>query len=165
MQASTGLLTLEAANMVCGNGGEGQYLRLVNVRLPAMEERYVDHAPGGAPIATEVDVLINKLQCDFTLAGWTPHVAELLDAASQAQQNFWFYGALRDRITGTNVYQATATMFGRLGKADMHPWQRGQTNSWDYSIRGLIRYRLQVADETVYDWDFFANEFAVGQAI
>lgn len=171
MQFGIGLLTLEAANMVCGTVDDSaQFLRLVNVKLPGMDEQYLDHRPGGAPVAIEVDVQINKLRCDFTLAGWTPHVAELLDAYSAGQQMFWFYGALRDRITG-NVVQAVAYMIGRLGVADMQAWQRGTINAWDYAIRGIIRYTLTVADlnsggvETVYDWDFFTNEFATGQSI
>lgn len=167
MQPNNGLLTLEAANMYCGGSGSGNesnHIRLVNVKLPAMEEQYLDHRPGGAPIAVEVDVMINKLMCEFTLAGWTVHVAELLDAWQQQQQQFWFYGALRERLTG-NIYQAQAYIVGRLGRADMQAWQRGQINGYDYALRGIIAYTLSVADETVYDWDFFRNEFSVGQAI
>ena len=160
MIPSAGLLTLEAANLFCGRNTESHHLRLLDVRLPGMDEQYVDHRPGGAPVGIEVDVQLNKLQCDFTLAGWTPHVAELVDAWSTNQQQFMFYGALRDRVM-TNVVQAAATMTGRLGRADMQSYRRGAENAWAYSIRAIIYYQLIVGDETVYEWDFFTNTLTV----
>lgn len=153
-------LTLEAANIFCGTAGDPNHLRLINVRLPGYEEVYVDHKAGGAPLAIEIDVQVNKLQCDFTLAGWTPKVDTLIGSWQGGSNRFMFFGALRDRLGG-GVLQAQAIMTGRLGKASFNEWQRGNVNSFAYSVRGIIAYRLIVAGTTIIDWDFFTNEISL----
>lgn len=156
------LRTLEAANLFCGTG-PSNHLRLLNVKLPVMQETYLDYHPGGAPVAIEIDVVLNKLSCDFTLAGWTPEVDILLAAWLASSNMFWMYGALRDRVTG-NLFQAEAKMFGRLGHVEQEAFQRGATNQFKYTIRGIISYQLSIAGAMVYDFDFFNNRFLVGQA-
>jgi Bacteriophage tail tube protein len=165
MNFTTQPVTLEAANVFCGAQGGSQHLRLMNVKLPSYEEVYVDHKPGGAPIGIEVDILVNKLQCDFTLVGWTPKVDALIGSWQGGTNLFWFYGALRDRLTG-QVYQVQATMTGRLGKAAANEWQRGSINSFSYSIRSLIAYKLEINPNTdsavtMIEWDFFNNTLAL----
>ena len=70
---------MESANLICGDTRSGQecrapgistHLVLQELKLPAMEENYVDHAPGGAPIAIEMPTHMNKLEATFNLAGW-----------------------------------------------------------------------------------------------
>lgn len=150
------ILSMEAANIFCGNNGDSNHLRLSSVHLPSIEEMYVDHRAGGAPVAIEVDVCLSRLQCDFRLTGWTPNVDRLISAWSSGSNIFRFYGAVRSRTTG-KVYQAYASMFGRLGKAQPAMWQRGALNASDYSIRGIINYQLTIAGTQVFRWDFFEN--------
>jgi phage tail tube protein FII len=154
------LLTLEAANIFCGAGGGSNHLRLINVKLPSYEEVYVDHKPGGAPIAIEVDVLVNRLQCDFTLAGWTPEVDALIGSWQGGTNQFMMFGALRDRLSGV-VQQTQATITGRLGKAAVNEWQRGIVGNSAYSVRGVIAYKLVVAGTIMIDWDFFNNTLSL----
>lgn len=155
------LLSFEAANIFCGAEGDTNHLRLTNVRLPGYEEIYLDHKPGGAPIAIEVDILMNKLQCDFTLAGWTPQVDALIGSWQGGSNLFYLFGALRDRVTG-EVLQAQANIFGRLGKVTNSYWQRGQIGSTVYSIRSIIAYKLTISNfGTMIDWDFFNNTLAL----
>lgn len=154
-------LTLEAANIFCGAFGDSNHLRLSGVKLPGYEEAYLDHKPGGAPIAIEVDVVVNRLQCDFTLLGWTPDVDALLGSWRSGSNTFYVFGALRDRLSG-DVLQAQATITGRLGKASLNEWQRGAAANTSYSIRGIIAYKLVIAGfGTMIDWDFFSNTLAM----
>jgi phage tail tube protein FII len=158
--ASPVLQTLEAANIFCGAGGKSNHLRLTNVRLPGYEETYIDHKAGGAPVAIEVDVQVNRFQCDFTLAGWTPQVDALIGSWQGGSNTFNVFGALRDRMAGT-VSQAQATITGRLGKATHNDFQRGSVDRWSYSIRGIIAYKLVVAGNTMIDWSFFNNTISL----
>lgn len=154
-------LTLEAANIFCGAVGDSNHLRLTNVKLPGYEEAYLDHKPGGSPIAIEVDVGANRLQCDFTLVGWTPEVDALIGSWQAGTNQFFFFGALRDRLTA-QVLQVQANMTGRLGKATVNEWQRGSVNSTAYSIRGLIAYKLMISGlGTMIDWSFFGNTLSL----
>lgn len=154
-------ITLEAANIFCGAVGDSNHLRLMNIKLPGYEEAYVDHKPGGAPIAIEVDVQVNRLQCDFSLVGWTPEVDALIGSWQSGTNQFYFFGALRDRLT-TQVLQAQANITGRLGKATVNDYQRGAVNNTSYSIRGIIAYKLMISGiGTMIDWDFFNNTLSL----
>jgi hypothetical protein len=154
-------LTLEAANIFCGAAGGSNHLRLVNVKLPSYEEVYIDHKPGGAPIGIEIDVIVNKLQCDFNLVGWTPQVDALIGSWRSGVNQFWIFGALRDRLSGS-VTQVQVNMTGRLGKVAMNEWQRGSVGSTSYSIKGLIAYKLQIQGYGVMiDWSFFNNTLSL----
>src|SRR6478609_9888275 len=105
LQAGNNLYTMEAANLFCGTNGESNHLRMLNVRLPTLEEQYIDHRPGGSPVAIEIDVILNRLQCDFRLAGWNPSVDGMISAWSIASNQFWMFGAIRNRVTG-KIYKA-----------------------------------------------------------
>lgn len=159
------LFTLEKANMFCGaeptDTNLGLYLELTEVKLPAMNEQFVDHRAGGVPIAIEVDTIFAKLESTFQLIGWNPQVSTLIASWTAQQNMFWVYGLLRDRMTG-QASQATAYMKGRLGMADPQNFRRGDTMHWNYGIKGIIAYKLAIDNEVIYDWDFFQNRFIVG---
>ena len=159
-------LTMEAANMFCGNDTTSQHLRLMNIRLPSLQEQYVDHRPGGAPVAIEVDVIVQRLQCDFTLVGWTQSIMELIYAWSSGQQRFYIHGALRDHNT-SRVLHGSAEIFGRLGRVEQASWQRGGLDHCDYSIHAIYHYKLTLGGltdpnpEVIYNWNFFQNELSI----
>lgn len=159
------LLTMEKANLFCGktaaDEANSNHLILAEMKLPMMDEQYVDHRAGGAPLAIEVDTIVARLESTFVLAGWTPQVAELF--YSWAADDNWFtaYGLVRDRATG-DALQAVALLRGRLGRADPVNWRNGELQHWNYSIRGIVHYELVLADEPVYFWDFYTNTFIVG---
>jgi phage tail tube protein FII len=174
------LLTCESANLYCGAepgtqgvGSDSLHLEIVELKLPAMNEANVDHRGGGAPIAIEIETIFNKLECTFQLLGWDAQVAALI---GQWQQNvtttgasitgaganmFFAYGVLRDQMTGLSS-QAAAYMQGRLGLADPQMFRRGDSQHWNYGIKGITHYELSVSGEPLYQWDFFSNILLVG---
>jgi P2 family phage contractile tail tube protein len=164
----TPLLTMEAANIYCGvqepnDVLNSNHLRLTDVKLPGMDEQYSDHRAAGAPIAIEIDTFIARLECTFTLAGWTSQVATLLAQWGPAVNQYWVYGAMRDRVTG-DILQARAAIYGRLARADPQLWRRGDVSHWAYSIRCITKYTLRIKEDgdNIYQWDYFANIFNVG---
>lgn len=163
----TPLLTMEAANIYCGveqpnDVNNSNHLRLTDVKLPGMDEQYVDHRAAGAPVAIEIDTVFARLECTFTLAGWNEQVSSLVASWGLGPNQYWIYGALRDRVTG-DVYQAVGSLFGRLGRADPQLWRRGDVAHWAYAIRGIVRYTLSVGtDDPIYEWDYWNNVFKVG---
>jgi phage tail tube protein FII len=158
------LLTLEAANLFCGTVPENvtasNHLTLAELKLPAMEEQYVDHRPGGSPVAIEVDTIFARPECTFTLAGWSEQVPSLLAAWSDQQNTFFAYCVLRDRSSGAPI-QAIATMTGRLGRADPQNWRRGDLHHWAYAIRGITMYELQIDQNILIQWEFFNNTLII----
>ena len=164
---TTPLLTMEAANIFCGvtqpdNPSNSNHLRLTDVKLPGFDEQYVDHRATGAPVAIEINTVFARLECTFTLAGWTSDVSFLTDSWGIDLNQFWIYGALRDRVDG-QVYKATASIFGRLGRADPQLWRRGDVMHWAYAIRGITSYQLTIEgdDAPLYDWDYYNNTWQV----
>ena len=162
---STSILTLEKANMFCGLSAPDSlnslHLELTEVKLPAMNEQYVDHRAGGVPIAVEVDTIFAKLECTFQLLGWDTQVASLIASWGTDQNTFHVFGLLRDRRSGL-ASQAYARMKGRLGLSDPQLFRRGDAMHWNYGIKGIIMYKLQVGGNPLYTWDFFDNTFIVG---
>lgn len=158
-------LTLEEANMFCGKAptsvSNSLHLKLAGVKLPHFEEHYVDHSPGGCPVSIEVDMIFNRLQCNFTILGYDESVYETIRAWSDNQNWFFFYGLLRDQLTG-GYLRVEAIIKGRLGKVEPHAWERGQLFYTESEIRSIIAYKLLVGGYVVYDWNFELNRLQVG---
>jgi P2 family phage contractile tail tube protein len=158
------LLILERANLFCGIAATNSlHLELVELKLPAMVETYIDHRPGGAVMEIEIDVIFNKLECNFRLLGWDSQVQMLIGSWEASQQTFTALGLLRDQITGKAI-QAMAQMRGRLGIADPQNFRVGDPMTWNYSIKGIMAYSLTVAGQNVYYWDFLKNSLTVGDS-
>jgi phage tail tube protein FII len=159
------ILTLDQANMFCGREpgdvNNGLYLELTEVKLPAMNEQYIDHRAGGTPIAIEIDTMFAKLEATFQLLGWNVNTATMIGTWMAEQNVFWVYGLLRDRMTG-QPSRVTAKMRGRLGLADPQNWSRSGAQHWNYAIKGIIAYDLVVNKTPIYSWDFFANKLVIG---
>lgn len=157
--------TMEAANLFCGKEAQdvsvSNHLTLTEIKLPALDEVYVDHRAGGAPVAIEIDTVINKFESTFILLGWTPSVAQLAASWSRDQNHFYMYGVIRDRQSG-DILQAIGHMIGRLGKTDPQNWRRGDVMHWNYAIKGIVHYELSIAGQQMYYWDFFTNDLRIG---
>lgn len=145
-------LILEGANLFCGNANPdaSNHLVLAELRLPAFEENYINHAPGGAPVAIEIDTHLNRFEAGFNLHGWQPQVLRLIGKHNQI---FTAYGLLRRRQTG-GALEAKAVMQGRLGRAAPGPFARGTLQGYEYAIRGIMHYELTIAGEQLFNWDF-----------
>ena len=90
------LYVMEAANIFAGDHdpSASNHISIQTLKLPGLENNYVDHAPGGSPMAIEIDTHLNRLEATFNLAGWTPHVAVLLRQWDQMMRTL--HGARRD---------------------------------------------------------------------
>lgn len=164
---------MEAVNLKCTDSGSGStpgsstHLTISEMKLPALEENYVDHVAGGARVGIEIHTHINRLEATFNLAGWDPTIMGLLGRSEKINQVFTAYGLIRSRRTGSAL-QATAVMEGRLGRVNPTAFTRGQLQHHEYSIRGIISYKLSMqgaaggSQNEIYFWDFFTSEFRVG---
>lgn len=168
---STSLFTLESANMYCGlepaPNSTSMHLKLSEVKLPHFEEFYIDHRPGGAPVAIEVDMIYTKLDCNFVIAGFDYHIYTSMRAWSISQNYFFIYGLLRDRLT-SGYHQLRAILKGRLGNVEGQPWRRGDVYHTACSIRAITQYELTLIDPVkntsveIYNYNFDNNVLAIG---
>ncbi len=157
------VFTMEAANLFCGDHDRAvsNHLRLMGLKLPGLEENMVDWNPGGAPIASEVETGITKLESTFNLAGWQPEVMKLIGSSRRERQVFTAYGVIRDRRSG-QALEAMCVMQARLGRVNPTEFRRGDLQSHEYSIRGIVHYELFLEKDEIYYWDMFTNEFRIG---
>ena len=141
---------------------------LQELKLPALEENYVDHAPGGAPIAIEVPTHMNKLEATFNLAGWDPALMSYIGQEDPYYQRFTAYGLIRDRRT-SEALQMMAVMEGRLGRVNPTAFSKGNLMAHEYSVKSIVHYELFMALTAdaqtlaeIYWWDFFTSDRRIG---
>jgi phage tail tube protein FII len=159
-------LVLDYANLYCGSkdASASNHLTLSELKLPTMEIQYVDHRPGGAPLAVEIDVVMTRLELEFEVLGITPQIMALLRTLEVNECDFFAYGNLRDYLTG-ECTQLEANFRGQLAKVDPQPFRRGNIYYTRYQVRGIMKYELFIGqnDYPIYRWDFFQNSFYCGQ--
>jgi uncharacterized protein len=174
MAANNTIYTLESANLICGDistktsPGITTHLALQELKLPALEENYVDHTPGGAAVGIEVPSHINKLEATFNLAGWDPDVMIFLGRETRFHQRFTAYGLIRDRRT-SEALQCVAIMEGRIGRVNPTAFSKGNMMHHEYSIKSIVQYQLFMQRSysdpllfEIYCWDFFTSVKRIG---
>jgi phage tail tube protein FII len=162
------IFTMESANMICGDSGDASapgistHLEITNLKLPGLEENYVDHTPGGAPVQIEIPMFQNKLESTFALAGWNPGVMSMFGSWTRTLMRFTAYGLIRDRRTGTGL-QALALFEGRLGRVNPTDFRKSDLMQTEYSIRSITHYECYMQEVVGQDpaeitfWDFFTS--------
>jgi phage tail tube protein FII len=168
------LYTMESANLICGDTGGGSspgistHLSIMELKLPGLEETFVDVLPGGSTIGIEVPMAFNRLESTFNLAGWQPDVMTMIGRSERRLQVFTAYGLIRERRTGAAL-RAMAVMWGRLGRVNPTSFRKGDLMQHEFSIRSITHYELYMQqDDTgsasardmreIYYWDFFTSE-------
>lgn len=171
MTKQSNLYLMEAVNLICGEGGDGvqpgesTHLTLRELKLPTLEETFVEHRPGGAAVAIEIPIYINRLEARFTLAGWQAPIMRMLGS----DQTFTAYGVVRSYRDGRPL-KAKSIMWGRLGRIDPSVIARSNVMEHEYVIRSILHYELDLqrdvstksegGDQTmerIYYWDFFES--------
>lgn len=166
------VLTMEAANLICGDlgaevaPGSSTHLQLAELKLPGFEENYVDFLPGGTMVGIEIPTHFNRLEGAFNLNGWQPEVMGILAQSDVNMQRFTAYGLIRNRRTG-EANQAVGVMEGRMGRVNPTAYRKGDLQMFEFSIRSIVFYHLMMQEnvdaqlQTIYRWDFFSGEFSV----
>ena len=160
-------LILEHANLFCGSAvgddRKSNHLVLTELKLPTMEIQYVDHRPGGAPVAVEIDVVMTRMELEFEVVGITPQIMSLLRNLEMVKHDFFAYGSIREYSSG-QAMPLKAYFLGQLARVEPQAFKRGQNFHIKYQVRGLMKYELFIGQEEIpiYRWDFFANVFETG---
>lgn len=153
---------MEAANLFCGDHDPtaSKHLTLTELQLPALNEIFQDHLPGGSKFQIEIGLGVEKLLPTFKLAGTDPDVLSLFGLGTRIKNTFTAYGVIRDQRTG-NALEAKAIIGGRLGSIEAETFQRGEMHGHDYAINAVTHYELWWAGKEKFYMDFFASEWRV----
>lgn len=154
---------VEATNLFCGEHDptNSKHLTLREWAIPKLEEKFVDHSPGGGVADIEVGGLgIMKLTSAFKLAGFDPDLLAQFGLATPHRRLYTGYGALRDKRRGRSI-EVKVIAEARLGKAEAEAFKRGELAGFDYSLNEILHYEVFFDGREKLYYDFFNNEWRV----
>ena len=107
----------EAANLFVGDHdpANSKHLTIKEHQLPALEETFEDHTPGGGHGTVEMPMgKLEKLESSFQLNGEDPRLLSQFGFGSRKPMDFFSYGVIRDTRTGEAI-EGRAILKGYLG--------------------------------------------------
>ena len=130
--ANNTVYLMQAVNLFAGDHDPtaSKHLTLTELALPTLQEIYADHHLGGARVAVEWEVGIQKLEATLKLSGFDPDLLTRFGLGARNRQVFTAYGVIADKRSGRMI-EGKAIMEGRLGKVAPEAFQRGQAQSHD----------------------------------
>ena len=154
---------MEAVNLFVGDADptKSKHLTIAELKLPDLVGIYADHHAGGALVATEFEVGVEKLEPTFKLNGFDPDLLAEFGLGSRVRNKFTGYGVIRDQRTGRAI-ESKAIIEARLGRIAPDAFQRGELQGHEYSMNSVVHYELWFDGQEKVYWDFFANEWRVG---
>jgi len=148
--------TMQAVNLFCNDldPNEHKALTIAELKLPDLTEKYQDHHAGGALVAIEVPLGVDKLEATFKLNGIDPNLLVAFGLGSQVRRTFTAYGVVMDQKTGQSI-EAMAIFQARLGKIAPDAFQRGNLMGHEYSISSIVHYEFWFNKAPKIEWDHF----------
>lgn len=159
------IYVLEAVNLFCGDHDPqaSKHLTITELKLPDLQAIYADHHPGGARVAIEVELGVQKLEPTFKLAGFDPDLLSQFGLGSRMKNIYTAYGHIRDKRTGKDI-EAKAIIEARLGKIAPDAYSRGELVGHEYALNEVTHYELWFDNRAKIVWDFFENRWEIDGA-
>jgi P2 family phage contractile tail tube protein len=156
------IYVMEAVNLFCGDHDPtaSKHLTISELKLPPLQGIYADHHGGGARVAIEVEVGIQKLEPTFKLAGFDPAMLAQFGLGSRYKNVYTAYGMIRDKRTGRAI-EAKAIIEARLGKIEPDAFTRGEMVGHEYALNEVTHYEMWFDGKPKIKWDFFENTWEV----
>lgn len=154
--------TMEAANLFVGlhDPTKSKHLTLAELKLPDLQAIYGDHHAGGALVATEFEVGVQKLEPTFKLNGFDPDLLIEFGLSSRFKNVFTAYGVIRDQRTGQAI-ESKAVIEARLGRVAPDAFQRGELQGHEYAMNSVTRYEVWFNGAPKIEWEFFSSLWRV----
>ena len=159
---SSTIYMMEAANLFCGDHDPSlsKHLTLAELKLPDLQAIYADHHPGGARVAIELEVGIQKLEPTFKLNGFDPDLLTQFGLGARAKNVYTAYGVIVDKRLGTKI-EGKAIIEARLGKIAPDAFQRGELMGHEYALNEVTHYELWFGGAPKIEWDFFTSVWRI----
>lgn len=160
------IYVMEAANLFAGDDDptKSKHLTLINVKLPVMQEAFVDHRPTGSAFAMRLGMnQFDALECTFKLNGLDPDLMAKFGIGQKGLQKYTARGNVVDKQDGRE-FSVISVMRGRLAKVEHDAFTRGELMGADYSISEINHYELIFDSKEKYYWDLFTDQFRIDGA-
>lgn len=143
---------LRGVNLYVGDEGpttSSKHLQLDELKLPSLEEKAEEFRPGGADLAYDVPLALNKLEASFKYKGLDPHTMGYFGIGYGERRRYTGYGALYSEVDGS-WKDAIAVMEGRIAQVEDDAWKKGDMVGQSYKIGSIWFYRLSIGSEEIY---------------
>lgn len=114
--------------------GQGYAGRVEELTLPKLSRKMEEFRAGGMNAPVEIDMGMEKLEAEFTLAEYNEDVLKLWGVKNNAQLGLRFKGSIEaDDGTGT-VTPIEVVLRGRWREVDMGNWKGGDSATLKVSV-------------------------------
>ena len=129
--------------------GRGYAGRVDEVNLPKLVLKTEEHRAGGMDAPIELELGMNKLECDLTISEYDPEILKVFGLSNEAQVGLSMRGALDGEAGVTPV---VVTLTGAWRDLDFGNWKAGERAPLKVSV-ALRYYRLTIGGEDLIEVD------------
>ncbi len=138
---------LRAMNLyVDGYGYAGQ---VEEITLPKLTIKTEEYRGGGADAPIEIDVGMEKLECEFTVNAYAPSLLQLWGVMPGRHVNITLRGAMDEAGTVTAV---VVNLTGSWKEIDMGTWKAGEKSAMKIQVAASY-YQLSIGGMSVIQID------------
>ncbi|MCZ4272466.1 phage major tail tube protein [Maritalea porphyrae] len=154
-------LVMKRVNLFCdANPDKSKHLTLTEMTMPELEEEYQIHQAGGARVDIELATGIKAFEMGFNAKGTDLDLMAQFGLADGKVNVFTARGKMVDEIDGTEV-GAVGVIHGRLARVKPDTFKRTEVHGYEYGIKGVFTYRLQIGDRVPVDFDWATNRLII----
>jgi len=129
--------------------GRGYAGRVEEVTLPKLSLKTEELRAGGMDVPISLDMGMEKLECDITIAEYDPELLKMFGLSEGAQVPLTMRGA----FDGENgVMPVVVTLHGSWREVDFGNWKAGEKASLKISV-ALRYYRLEMDGKEIVEVD------------
>lgn len=129
--------------------GRGYAGRVDEVTLPKLSIKTEEFKGGGMDVPIELDMGMNKLECDLTISEYDPEIVKMFGLRSGAQVPLTLRGGL-DGEEG--VSPVVVTLTGAWRELDFGGWKPGEKAPLKVSV-AVRYYRLEIDGQELVEID------------
>jgi len=133
--------------------GRSFHNKVKELVLPVLKRKLETNRMGGMDAEIDMPIGLEKLECNFTIKGFSPELLRFFGLASDLPFSGNFRGAFKDE-DGT-VHAVIVTARGLLSEVDMGTWTPGDGAQKKFSL-ALRAYKLEYDGRVLIDIDVTA---------
>ena len=130
--------------------GRGYAGKIAEFTLPKLTVKTEEFRAGGMDAPVELDMGLEKLECDFSLDSVDRDALRLWGLSQGEQPALSFRGAVQDR--GGVVRSVIVRTRGQIKEVDYGSWKPGEKATLKF-MAAVDYYKLEVDGETVHEID------------
>lgn len=130
--------------------GRGYAGRIDEIQLPKLTLKTEEHRAGGMDLPVEIDLGMEKLEAELTIADHDPEVFKLFGLLDNAATQITIRGAIQAQ--GAEAKPVVVNLRGGWKELDAGTWKPGDKSTLKVSVAASY-YKLTIDDEELIEVD------------